>query len=85
MLGVDKESEDIDRMLSEHVTGWSLERLGVLERAILRCAAYELCWEQEVPQAVAIDEAVSLAKRFCSAEAGALSERGAGRPVRVLE
>ncbi len=70
--GVGKEREDIDRLLGGHVTGWPLERLGVLERAILRCATYELFWEKEVPQAVAIDEAVNLAKRFCSPEAGSL-------------
>ncbi|MBN1630728.1 MAG: transcription antitermination factor NusB [Thermoleophilia bacterium] len=70
--GVGKEREDIDRLLGVHVAGWTLDRLGVLERAILRCATYELFWEKEVPQAVAIDEAVNLAKRFCSPEAGAL-------------
>lgn len=70
--GVAREREDIDRLLGGHVTGWPLERLGVLERAILRCATYELFWEKEVPQAVAIDEAVNLAKRFCSPEAGSL-------------
>lgn len=72
VLGANKEREEIDRMLDEHVARWPLERLGVLERAILRCAAFELSWEHDVPEAVAIDEAVSLAKRFCSAEAGAL-------------
>jgi N utilization substance protein B len=72
LTGVDREREGIDRLLAGHVTGWSLDRLGILERAILRTAAYELLWEPDVPEAVAIDEAVVLAKRFCSAEAGAL-------------
>ena len=72
VLGVHEKREEIDRMLSAHVSGWPLERLGVLERAILRCAAYELVWERAVPPAVAINEAVTLAKRFCSIEAGAL-------------
>lgn len=72
VLGVDKKREAIDRTLSEHVTGWTLERLGALERAVLRCAAYELSYTDDVPPAVAIDEAVGLAKRFCSTEAGAL-------------
>ena len=44
----------------------------MLERAILRVAVYELVKETEVPVAVVVDEAVSLAKRFCSGEAGAL-------------
>ncbi len=70
--GVADHRAEIDQMLSEHVEGWSLQRLGVLERAILRLAAYELLWEPEVPPAVVIDEAVESAKRFCSDEAGSL-------------
>ncbi|MFH0916819.1 MAG: transcription antitermination factor NusB [bacterium] len=72
VLGVAGELPAIDVILQRHVTGWSLDRLGTLERSILRLAAYELLWEAEVPEAVAIDEAVELAKRFCSDEAGAL-------------
>jgi N utilization substance protein B len=59
-------------VLDKHVEGWSLQRLGVLERAILRLAAFELLWEPDLPSAVAIDEAVETAKRFCSDEAGSL-------------
>jgi N utilization substance protein B len=43
-----------------------------LERSILRLATFELLWEDDVPAAVAVDEAVTLARRFCSDEAGAL-------------
>lgn len=70
--GVAAERERIDVLLRPHVTGWSLERLGVLERAILRVATYELLMESEVPVAVVIDEAVGLGKRFCSGEAAGL-------------
>lgn len=72
VLGAEAERERIDTALGQHVTGWTVERLGVLERSILRVAAYELLAEADVPDAVVIDEAVTLAKRFCSAEAGAL-------------
>jgi N utilization substance protein B len=72
VLGVAEEHTAIDTFLNSHVAGWALERLGTLERAILRLATYELLWEPEVPEAVAIDEAVELAKRFCSDEAAAL-------------
>ena len=70
--GVEEKRQLIDALLQEHVTGWDLERLGILERAILRVAAYELRWEKDVPEAVVSNEAVALAKRFCSGEAGAL-------------
>lgn len=72
MRGVDTHSGDIDAILSTNLSGWTLDRLGILERSILRLAVYEMLWESEVPRAVAIDEAVELAKRFCSDEAGAL-------------
>jgi transcription antitermination protein NusB len=70
--GVWDHRSEIDELLGSHVEGWSLQRLGVLERAILRLASFELLWEPEVPSAVVIDEAVGSAKRFCSDEAGSL-------------
>jgi N utilization substance protein B len=70
--GVGAHRGEIDAALQKHIEGWSLQRLGVLERAILRLAAFELMWEPEVPPAVVIDEAVGSAKRFCSDEAGSL-------------
>jgi transcription antitermination protein NusB len=70
VYGVDLHRKELDEQLSRHITGWNLQRLGILERAILRVAAYELVWENETPGAVVINEAVTLAKRFCSAEAG---------------
>jgi transcription antitermination protein NusB len=70
--GVDRHKAELDSLLDEHVEGWALQRLGVLERSILRLAAYELLWEPGVPTAVVIDEAVEAAKRFCSDEASAL-------------
>lgn len=72
VLGVAAERETIESAVGAHLAGWSWERLGVLERSILKVAAYELMRETEVPVAVIIDQAVELAKRFCSAEAGAL-------------
>jgi N utilization substance protein B len=72
VLGAQAEREWIDATLGQHVTGWTVERLGALERSILRAAVYELLAEADVPEAVVVDQAVTLAKRFCSAEAGAL-------------
>jgi N utilization substance protein B len=70
--GVGSHRPTIDGLLGEHLSGWELGRLGALERAILRVAVYELTKETEIPVAVVVDEAVNLAKRFCSGEAGAL-------------
>jgi N utilization substance protein B len=86
--GVGDHRSEIDEVLGQHVEGWSVQRLGVLERAILRLAAYELLWEPDVPSAVVLDEAVQAAKRFCSDEAGSLVNGVLGavaRSVRVEE
>lgn len=72
LQGTNERLKVIDTSLQRHLADWSLERLGVLERSILRVAAYELLFESTVPFPVVIDEAVALAKRYCSTEAAAL-------------
>lgn len=63
------ESEAIDATLRRFIKdGWTLERVAPLERNILRVAVHEL-GAGDVPREVAIDEAVELAKRYCSADA----------------
>ena len=52
----------IDELIEAHASGWSLDRLPDVDRAILRMAVYELLWVDDVPDAVVIDEAVELAK-----------------------
>lgn len=72
VLGVGDHIEAIDEVVSRHLSGWALERLGSVERTILRIGAFELGWVPDVPTAVIVDEAVELAKRFASDEAGSL-------------
>jgi N utilization substance protein B len=60
--GVDGHAAEIDRLIDTHATGWSLERLPDVDRAILRMAVFELLWEDDVPDAVVMDEAVTLAR-----------------------
>jgi N utilization substance protein B len=52
----------IDELLTEYAEDWTLERMPPVDRAVLRLALYELLWCEGVPDAVAIDEAVELAK-----------------------
>lgn len=72
VLGVGEHVQAIDDVLSRHLAGWTLKRLGSIERTILRIGAFELGWVPDVPSAVIIDEAVELAKRFASDEAASL-------------
>jgi len=53
---------DIDQLLSEYSDGWTLDRMPGVDRAILRVGLFELLFSTDVPDAVAIDEAVELAK-----------------------
>jgi N utilization substance protein B len=62
----------IDGELAAHLEGWTLERLAPLERNILRVGLFEVKWVADTPAAVAIAEAVTLARRYCSDEAGRL-------------
>ncbi len=60
--GVEEHARRIDALIDAHASGWSLDRLPDVDRAILRMAVYELLWAEDVPDAVVIDEAVELAK-----------------------
>jgi transcription antitermination protein NusB len=72
--------EELDRRITEAADEWTADRLGALERNILRLAILELD-RGEVPVEVAIDEAVSLAKRYSSDDAGRLVNGILGRIV----
>ncbi len=61
---------EIDEMLAGKMRGWTLERLGRVELAILRLGVYEILWDDEVPEGVAIAEAVELSKKFGAENSG---------------
>jgi transcription antitermination protein NusB len=58
----------IDELLSGYAVGWTLDRMPVVDRNVLRLGTYELLWEDDVPDAVVLDEAVQLAKEFSTDE-----------------
>jgi transcription antitermination protein NusB len=62
VAGVTAHRARIDDVLSHYAEGWSIDRMPPVDRAVLRLAVYELLWCDAVPDAVAIDEAVELAK-----------------------
>ena len=70
--GVLASQEEIDAIIDASAENWSASRMAALERNILRLAIYEIRNRDDVPTEVSIDEAVELAKRFCSSEAGSL-------------
>jgi len=62
--------QEIDAVLRKHLTRWRLERLTVLDRAILRLAAAEILYFDDVPPKVSINEGVEIAKKYGDDEAG---------------
>ena len=67
--GVADHRRDIDEALQTHSTRWPLSRMHAIDRNILRIAAWEMLYNPEVPDKVAIDEALSLAKTLSDADA----------------
>lgn len=68
--GVRKNIKEIDSHIEEFAENWSLLRMPVVDRTILRIATYELVFLDDIPPKVAINEAVDLAKRFGGADSG---------------
>ena len=66
--GVIAELERIDAILAEHARGWTLERMPGVDRNLLRIATYEILCVDDVPDAVAISEAVELARDLSTDE-----------------
>lgn len=62
--GVGEHAAHIDDLISSHLQGWTLDRLPAVDRAILRVAVWELLYADDVPEPVAVDEAVQLAKEL---------------------
>ncbi len=69
--GVGEHAAHIDDLISSHLQGWTLDRLPAVDRAILRVAVWELLYADDVPEPVAVDEAVQLAKELSTDESPA--------------
>ncbi len=68
VAGVVTHRERIDELLASYAEGWTLDRMPPVDRNILRIAVYELLWEDDVDDPVAISEAVELAKELSTDE-----------------
>lgn len=68
--GVEDHHAEIDAAIASHARGWTLARMPLIDRTVMRIAAFELLGRPEVPVAVVLDEAVELAKRFSTDDSG---------------
>jgi len=62
LAGVSKHRKKIDSIIKEIVENWTLERIAIIDRNILRVAIYEMLYEKDIPLKVSIDEAIEIAK-----------------------
>ena len=63
-FGVHEHIAQLDEKISAHAHGWKTERLTRVSRSILRLAAYEMLYCEEIPASVSLNEAIELAKKF---------------------
>ena len=84
--GVVENRDDIDKRLASTSENWAVDRMPVVDRAILRLATYEMVYVDEVPVSVAINEAVELAKSYGGEDESPRFVNGVlGRIARMLE
>lgn len=68
--GVHRYGGELDRLIEDHAHGWKLDRMPIVDRNLLRMGLYEILHDPDVPTAVAIDEAVELAKEMSTDDSG---------------
>jgi len=70
VVGADEHREEIDALVRKYSEHWSLERMPVVDRALLRLGTYELAWVPDTPTGAIITEAVELAKQYSTKDSG---------------
>ena len=74
--------EEIDRLIEFHTIGWKKERIARVDLAIIRLAIYEIVFNNEVPDSVAANEAIELAKKYSTEESGSFVNGVLGKIIR---
>lgn len=66
--GAVEHREDIDKKISTYADNWDMSRMAVIDRVLLRLAAYEIQYRDDIPHAVSINEALEIAKKYSTGE-----------------
>jgi N utilization substance protein B len=77
--GVDEHKRKIDELITTYAQGWDMDRLPAVDRNILRLGIFEILWQEDVPDSVAIDEALTLAKELSTDESSGFIHGVLGR------
>jgi len=79
VVGVGENFRKIDELISTYAQGWDMDRLPAVDRNILRIGIYEILWSQNIPDGVAIDESLTLAKELSTDSSAAFIHGVLGR------
>jgi transcription antitermination protein NusB len=82
--GVAARIDELDRLIGEHAEGWTVARMAVVDRTLLRVACHEMLHREDIPVAVAIDEAVEAANELSTEDSGRFVNGLLGRIGREL-
>ncbi|MGH2661722.1 MAG: transcription antitermination factor NusB [Actinomycetota bacterium] len=80
--GVEKHRRELDGLIGEYAEGWTVPRMAAVDRTLLRVAGFELLHRDDIPAAVAIDEAVAAAKVLSTKDSGRFINGVLGRIAR---
>ncbi|CAB4780124.1 unannotated protein [freshwater metagenome] len=70
IIGIEAHRRKIDELITTYAQGWDMDRLPNVDRNVLRLAIFEILWSPEVPDAVVIDEALTLVKELSTDDSG---------------
>jgi len=85
VVGVGDNSRKIDELITTYAQGWDMDRLPAVDRNILRLGIYEILWSDAIPDGVAIDEALALAKELSTDESAGFIHGVLGRISSIKE
>ena len=68
--GVHRKKPEIDEILAKYAQNWDIHRMKVTDRNVMRMALYEMCYRDDIPPVVSINEAVDIAKYFSDSDSG---------------
>lgn len=74
--------QSIDKRIQANITGWTKDRIVKVDLAVLRLALYEILYRDDIPDSVAINEAIELAKKYSTDESGSFVNGVLGKIVR---
>lgn len=85
ITGIQRDAEKIDKYIEEYSKGWKVNRISRVDLAIMRVSIYEMLERQDVPNAVAVNEAIELAKKYSGEKSSSFINGILGNIIKVMD